>query len=101
MSWRPSASSRSMAAASRVAASDRAASAAGGAAALGRRGALATAALGDDINVISLLHHLVFAQLHPTVAHELAGPQVVLVAVPRAHEVHLVFGEIHAARGLV
>src|SRR5262245_21117658 len=107
-----------MSAASRRAMSASAASPAAGlpaaaaecAAALGRlpfaeaalaTGFLATAALGDDIHVVSLLHDLVLAQLEAAVADELAGLQVVLVAVPRADEVHLAVGEVEPARGLV
>src|SRR5215468_803418 len=84
---------------------------AGGAAALGRRaplvtaalasGLLATAVLGDDIDVVSLLDDLVLAQLETPVADELAGLEVVLVAVPGADEMHLVVGEVEPARRLV
>src|SRR5262245_29484072 len=84
---------------------------AGRAAALGRRdplvtGALAsdllaTAVLGDDIHVVSLLHDLVLAQLETPVADELAGLEVVFVAVPGADEMHLAVGEIEPARRLV
>src|SRR5262249_25448296 len=69
------------------------------AAALGRR--LATAVLGDDIDIISLLHDVVLAQLEPAIADELAGLEIVFVAVPRTHEVHLAVGEIEPARRLV
>src|SRR5262245_62775393 len=62
---------------------------------------LATAVLGDDIHVVSLLHDLVLAQLETPVADELAGLEVVLVTVPGAHEVHLVVGEVEPARRLV
>src|ERR1700719_1776024 len=59
------------------------------------------ARLGDDIKVLALLHGLVFLQLHLAVADALAGLHVVFHAVPRADEVHLVFGEEQAHRGLV
>src|SRR5262249_36919193 len=63
--------------------------------------AFAVAALRDDIHVVSPLHDLVAAQLELAVGHALAGLDVVLVAVPRADEVRLGVGEIHALRGLV
>src|SRR5579864_6821421 len=66
--------------------------------------ALATifaARLGDDIKVLALLHGLVFLQLHLAVADALAGLHVVFHAVPRTDEVHLVFREEQAHRGLV
>src|SRR3954468_12945258 len=102
---RPSAIARSSSAARRWASAESVWSAAGACAAasatgFARRAGL-VAALGDDIDVISLLHHLVLAQLEPAVADELAGPQVVFVAVPRAHEVHLGFREVKPARRLV
>src|SRR5580704_2575696 len=59
------------------------------------------ARLGDDIKVFSLLHGLVLLQLHLAIADALAGLHVVFHAVPRADEVHLVFGEEQAHRGLV
>src|ERR1700722_15577415 len=62
---------------------------------------LAVAALRDDIDLIPLLHHLVAAQLELAVGDAFAGLDVVLVAVPRADEVRLGVGEIHALRGLV
>src|SRR5215475_2982194 len=64
-------------------------------------GLLATAVLGDDIDVVSLLDDLVLAQLETPVADELAGLEVVFVAVPGADEMHLVVGEIEPARRLV
>src|SRR5262245_63459309 len=51
---------------------------------------LATAVLGDDIHVVSLLHDLVLAQLETQVADELDGLEVVLVKLPCVHVVHLV-----------
>src|SRR5215470_3069992 len=69
------------------------------AAALGRR--WARAALGDDIDVIPFLDDLVLAQLLAPVGDELAGSDVVLVAVPRTHEVGLGFGEVEALGRLV
>src|SRR5262245_40540763 len=62
---------------------------------------LAVALLRDDINVVSPLHDLVAAQLELAVGDALAGLDVVLVAVPRADEVRLGVGEVHALRGLV
>src|ERR1700686_1407738 len=59
------------------------------------------ARLGDDIKILAFLHGLVFLQPHLAVADALAGLHVVFHAVPRAHEVHLVFGEEQAHRGLV
>src|SRR6202035_4372144 len=59
------------------------------------------ARLGDDIKILAFLHGLVFLQLHLAVADALAGLHVVFHAVPRADEVHLVFGEEQAHRSLV
>src|SRR5579862_8478006 len=59
------------------------------------------ARLGDDIQILALLHGLVFLQLHLAVADALAGLHVVFHAVPRTDEVHFVFGEEQAHRGLV
>src|SRR5215472_5356791 len=61
----------------------------------------AVAALRDDINVVSLLHHLVAPQLEPAVGDAFAGLDVVLVAVPGADEVGLGVREVEALRGLV
>src|SRR5579864_6296399 len=83
-----------------------------GRAATGRRAVLAAvltagfgvafaARLGDDIKVLSFLHGLVFLQLQLAVGDALAGLHVVFHAMPRADEVHLVFREIEAHRGLV
>src|SRR5580704_14174528 len=73
-----------------------------------RRGGLATALeagfaarSGDDIKILAFLHGLVFLQLHLAIADAFAGLHVVFHAVPRADEVHLVFGEEQAHRGLV
>src|SRR5580704_10114302 len=59
------------------------------------------ARLGDDIKILAFLHGLVLLQLHLAVADALAGLHVVFHAVPRTDEVHLVFGEEQAHRGLV
>src|ERR1700737_4243052 len=119
MSRRPSARPRSMSAASRVACAEAVASSAaagsatGFAAGLARCavlcavlfiafcGALAAAALGDDINSVLLLDHLVLAQLEPAVGHAFAGLHVVFVAVPGTDEMHLGVREVEPARGLV
>src|SRR3979411_1117132 len=71
------------------------------AAGLGRRTAFAVAALRDDINLVSLLHHLVAPQLELAVGDAFAGLDVVFVAVPRAHEMRFGIGEIQALGGLV
>src|SRR5712671_3794532 len=65
-----------------------------GAAGLGRRTAFAVAALRDDINLVSLLHHLVAPQLELAVGDA-------FVAVPRAHEMRFGVGEIQTLGGLV
>src|SRR6185436_20691409 len=54
--------------------------------AAGRRAVFA-AALGDDINLVSLFQHLVFLQLHLPVRDALAGLHVVFHAVPGTDEV--------------
>src|ERR1700759_1583096 len=59
------------------------------------------AALGDDINLVSLFQHLVLLQLHLPVGDALAGLHVVFHAVPWAHEIHLGLGEVEALRCLV
>src|SRR6202051_2158286 len=59
------------------------------------------ARLGDDIKVLAFLHGFVLFQLHLAIADALAGLHVVFHAVPRADEVHLVFGEEQAHRSLV
>src|ERR1700724_2746919 len=77
---------------------------AGGLAAFFATIALATifaARLGDDIKILAFLHGLVFLQPHLAVADALAGLHVIFHAVPRTDEVHLVFGEEQAHRGLV
>src|SRR5262249_44292557 len=58
-------------------------------------------ALRDDINVVSLLHHLVASQLEPAIGDAFAGLDVVFVAVPGADEVGLGVREVEALRGLV
>src|SRR6202161_255516 len=59
------------------------------------------ARLGDDIKILAFLHGLVLFQLHLAVADAFAGLHVVFHAVPRTDEVHLVFREEQAHRGLV
>src|SRR5712671_4929423 len=61
----------------------------------------ADARLGDDIDVISLLHDLVFTQLQLAVGNALAGLHVVFVAMPGTDEMTLAVGEIQPARRLV
>src|SRR5689334_12083701 len=63
--------------------------------AAGRR-AVRAAALGDDIHLVSLLQHLELLQLHLPVRDALAGLHVVFHAVPRADEVHVLFGEVQS-----
>src|SRR5450432_912812 len=125
MSMRPSARPRSMSAASRVASAEAVATAAilvAGFAtdfAAGRTGGLArdavfcavllgvlfailaAAVLGDDINSVLLLDHLVLPQLELAVGHAFAGLHVVFVAVPGTDEMHLGLREVEPARGLV
>src|SRR4051812_2555135 len=72
-----------------------------GAVGLGRRTALAVAALRDDIDLVSLLHHLVAPQLELAVGDAFAGLDVVFVAVPRAYEMRFGVGEIKTPGGLV
>src|ERR1019366_9441783 len=115
---RPSAKPRSMSAASRVASPEAVAfpagSATGFAAAGLARGAaldavlcavllvvLAAAVLGDDINSVLLLDHLVLPQLELAVGHAFAGLHVVFIAVPGTDEMHLGVREVEPARGLV
>src|SRR5262245_14219705 len=64
-----------------------------------RRGLVA--ALGEDIDLVSLLHHLVLAQLQFPVGDALAGLHVVFHAVPGADEVHLGLREVETLRGHV
>src|SRR5215471_6953501 len=47
-------------------------------------------ALRYDENIFAALHHFVFAQPEPAVAHAFAGLELVLIAMPRAYEMHLV-----------
>src|SRR6516225_9723309 len=106
-SRRPLASARSISAASRLASAEPpfAALATGfGARRAGarERGAgLAVAALGNDINLVSLFDHLVLAQLELAVGDALAGFHIVFVAVPGAHEMHFGLGKVEPLRGLV
>src|SRR5262245_34562112 len=74
---------------------------AGFGAGLGVLGAALAAALRADIDVIPFVHDLVAAQLHLAVGDAFPSLHVVFHAVPGADEVHLGFGEIEAARGLV
>src|SRR5262249_57620923 len=46
--------------------------------------------LRDDENVVAAPHDVEFLQLEPPVADAFAGLELVLVAVPRADEMHLV-----------
>src|ERR1700704_4423236 len=71
------------------------------AAGLARRTGFAIAALRDDIDLVSLLHHLVAPQLELAVGDAFAGLDVVLVAVPRADEMRLGVGEVEPLRGPV
>src|SRR6266581_1889398 len=64
----------------------------------GRR---AAAALGDNIELISLLHDLVAPEPELAIGDALAGLHIVLIAMPWADEVEGVLGEIESARGLV
>src|SRR5580658_6293566 len=59
------------------------------------------ARLGDDIKILAFLHGLELFQLHLAIADAFAGLHIVFHAVPRTDEVHLVFGEEQAHRGLV
>src|SRR5690242_8987072 len=68
---------------------------------LARLAAGFAARLGDDIKVFSLLQGLVFLQLELAIGNALAGLHVVFHAVPWTDEVHFVFGEIEAHRGLI
>src|SRR5260370_23532985 len=61
----------------------------------------AFAALGEDINFVAFLQHLVLAQLELAIRHAFAGLHVVFVAVPRTDEMHFVLGEVESLRGLV
>src|SRR5260370_26036500 len=62
---------------------------------------LAAAVLRTDINLVPFLDHFVFAQLELAVGDAFAGLDIILIAVPRAHEVELGIGEIQALRGLI
>src|SRR5215471_3284879 len=107
-SWLPAASARWMSAATCSALAAVVPVAATGAIARAAAGlardfapTFAVAVLRDDIDVVSLLHHLVAAQLELAVGDALAGLHVVLVAMPRADEVGLGVREVEALRGLV
>src|SRR5258708_34489854 len=62
---------------------------------------LAAAVLRTDINLVPFLDHFVFTQLELAVGDAFAGLDVILIAVPGAHEVEFGLGEIQALRGLV
>src|SRR5713101_6864803 len=120
-SVRPSASAHSMSAASFSAAADTSSSVPGaalvggfasfwGCARLAGSGArlpmgfvatLAATVLRTDINFVPLLDHFVFAQPELAIGDAFSGLDVVLIAVPGAHEVEFGIGEIQALRGLV
>src|SRR5713101_3178109 len=120
-SVRPSASAHSMSAASFSAAADTSSSVPGaalvggfasfwGCARLAGSGArlpmgfvatLAATILRTDINLVPLRDHFVFAQLELAVGDAFAGLEVILIAVPGAHEVEFGIGEIQALRGLI
>src|SRR5689334_2155576 len=59
------------------------------------------AALGDDIDLVPLLHDLVAPQLELAVGDAFAGLDVVLVAVPGAHEMRFGVRKVHPLRGLI
>src|SRR5262245_29637676 len=67
--------------------------------AAGRRGLVA--ALGEDIDLVSLFHHLVLAQLQFPVRDALPGLHVVFHAVPGADEMHLGLRKVETLRGHV
>src|SRR5258707_1555700 len=73
--------------------------AAGRAVTAARRAAFA--ALGEDINFVAFLQHLVLAQLELAIRPAFAGLHVVFVAVPRTDEMHFVLGEVASLRGIV
>src|SRR6267378_3247082 len=62
---------------------------------------LAAAILRTDINLVPFLDHFVFAQLELAVGDAFAGLDVILIAVPGAHEVEFGLREVQALRGLV
>src|SRR5260221_9795329 len=62
---------------------------------------LAAAVLRTDINLVPFLDHFVFAQLELAVGDAFAGLEVILIAVPGAHEVEFGIGEIQALRGFI
>src|SRR5437868_4404572 len=114
-SRRPSASARSISAASRLAWSELPFVAFGGTAwsfaercgadragtARGCRDGFAAPFLGEDIDLIAFLHDLVFAQLELAVGDAFTCLHVVLIAMPGADEMHLAFGEIEALGCLI
>src|SRR5258708_37705769 len=57
---------------------------------------LAAAVLRADINLVPFLDHFVFAQLESAIGHAFAGLDIILIALPRAHEAWLGIGEIPA-----
>src|SRR5262249_29902092 len=56
--------------------------------------------LGNDIDTILLLDHLVALELEATVGNAFPGLHVVLVAVPAADEVQLNVPEVEPARSI-
>src|SRR6516225_671818 len=68
--------------------------------ALGFVATLAATVLRTDINLVPLLDHFVLAQLELAIGDAFAGLEVILIAVPGAHEVAFGLGEIQALRGL-
>src|SRR5215470_2244237 len=62
---------------------------------------LAAAVLRTDINLVPLLDHFVFAQPESAIGDAFAGLDVILIAVPGAHEVEFGVGEIQPLRGLI
>src|SRR5882762_10648825 len=74
---------------------------AGASLAVGFVATLAAAVLRTDINLVPFLDHFVFTQLELAVGDAFAGLDVILIAVPGAHEVEFGLGEIQALRGLV
>src|SRR6267378_136705 len=62
---------------------------------------LAAAILRTDINLVPFLDHFVFAQLELAVGDAFAGLDVILIAVPGAHEVAFGLREVKPLRGLV
>src|ERR1700730_17510905 len=66
-----------------------------------RSSASLAARLGEDIDLVSLLHDLIFFQLEAPVGDAFASLHIVLHAVPGADEIHVGRGEVEPHRGLV